>query len=65
MAMAAMDMMSTGGGGGSGASFRLGKCSQGVASAVLFKKTLTFGSRRSNLDHLTVPTHYIYINIYS
>jgi hypothetical protein len=45
-----MAMLSTG--GFSGLSFHL-ECPQGVAS-VLFKKTLTFVSRSSKLDHLTV-----------
>ncbi len=52
MAMAAMDMVSTGGLWLFGVSFHLEKCPHGVAS-VLFKKTPTFGSRRSKLDHLT------------
>jgi hypothetical protein len=46
MDMAAMDMMST------GVSLYLEKCPQEVAS-VFFKKIPTFGSRLSNLDHLT------------
>jgi hypothetical protein len=50
--MAAMNMVSAG--GFSGISFHLRTCPQGVAS-VLRKKTLIFGSRRSKLDHLTVP----------
>jgi hypothetical protein len=49
--MAAMNMVSAG--GFSGVSFHLRTSPQGVAS-VLCKKTLIFGSRRSNLDHLTV-----------
>jgi hypothetical protein len=51
MAMAAMNMVSTG--GFSGVSFHLRRRPQGVAS-VLRKKTPIFGSRRSKLDHLTV-----------
>ncbi len=49
--MAAMEMVSKE--EFSGLSFQLKICPQGVAS-VLFKKTPTFGSRRSKLDHLTV-----------
>ncbi len=49
--MAAMEMVSTG--WVMGVSFQFEKCTQGVAS-VLFKKIPTFGSRRPNLDHLTV-----------
>ncbi len=48
--MAAMDRVSTG--GFLGASFHVEKCPQGVAS-VLCKKTPSFGSRRSKLDHMT------------
>ncbi len=51
MAMAAMNMVSTG--GSSGVSFHLIRCPQGVAS-VICKKTPIFGSRRSKLDRLTV-----------
>jgi hypothetical protein len=50
--MAAMNMVSAG--GFSGASFYLRTCPQVVAS-VLCKKTPIFGSRRSKLDHVTVP----------
>ncbi len=51
MAMVSMNMVSAG--GFRGVSFHLRRCLQGVAS-VLSKKTPIFGSRRSNLDHLTV-----------
>jgi hypothetical protein len=51
MAVAAMDMVSTG--GFWGLSFHLEICPQGVAF-LLFKNNPTFGSRRSKFDHLTV-----------
>jgi hypothetical protein len=58
MAMAAMNMVSTG--RFSEVSFHLRRCPQEVAS-LLFKKTSIFGSRRSKLDHLTVHifAHFI------
>ncbi len=52
MAMAAMNMVSTG--RFSGVSVHLRGCPQGVASDVLCKKTPICGSQRSKLDHLTV-----------
>ncbi len=62
--MAAMNMVFAG--GFSGVSFHLRTCPQGVAS-VLRKKTPIFGSRRSNVDHLTVrkpfPKNPVYASI--
>jgi hypothetical protein len=61
MAMAAMNMVSTG--GFSGVSFHSRRCPQAVAS-VLCEKIPIFGSRRSKLDHLTVWPHDLLPLIY-